>query len=248
MRRESAAQPEYSVLPPQPDARYPQPQAMQLEPQAMQMQAPDMQMQATASAEVRKSLPAGTQHNGEGGFATVQVFYATDRMRGPLSLSDYEITGQKQVVQLIAIASIALFLFALLNWLRGRTRTGGLAALMGGGAACIAAAFISMGQANIEKHGVTYSGDRGTLVRGICEVTVPDSHQRGLVERPSLLKFELHEDQRDHIVLTSAIELAETDFHQRLSETVAQSSDQVFVGFHSWLQRWLRSGGAAHRS
>lgn len=228
---------EYSVAPPQPAANFQQPEAMR-QPQAMQMQA-------SASAESRRSLPAGTQHNAEAGFATVQVFYATDRMRGPLSLSDYEITGQKQVVQLIAIAAIALFLFALLNWMRGRTRTGGLAAMMGGAAACLAAAFISMGQANIEKHGVTYSADRGMLVRGVCEVTVPDSHQRGLVERPSLLKFELHEDQRDHIVLTSAIELAETDFQKRLSETVAQSSDQdllVFihgynVGFEAAVQR-----------
>ncbi|GAA5511160.1 alpha/beta hydrolase [Novipirellula caenicola] len=251
LRRESAPQPEYSVLPPQPDARFQSPQAMQLEPramqspQAMQMQAPAMQMQATAAAETRRSLPAGTQHDADAGYATVQVFYATDRMRGPLSLADYEITGQKQVVQLIAVVSIALFLFALVNWMRGRTRTGGLAAMMGAATACLAAAFISMGQANIEKHGVTYLGDRGTLVRGICEVTVPDSHRRGLVERPSLLKFELHENQRDHIVLTSAVELAATDFHQRLSETVAQSSDQdllVFihgynVGFEAAVQR-----------
>ncbi|TWU27147.1 hypothetical protein Pla52o_10110 [Novipirellula galeiformis] len=247
---------EYSVAPQQIEAPFQQseamrqPQAMQTPPAmqmplAIQMDARSMPMEAADAVDPHVSLPAGAQRNGDDGFATVQVFYATDRQRGPLTLADYQISGEKQIVQMIAIAAIGLFAFAMLNWMRGRSRTGALSAIMGGGVACLAAAFIAFGQASIEKHGVTYTADRGVLVRGVCEVTVPDSHRRGLVERPSLLKFEVRENQREHIVLTSAVELAETDFQQRLSETVAQSSDRdllVFihgynVGFEAAVQR-----------
>lgn len=54
---------------------------------------------------------------------------------------------------------------------------------------------LSSGTANIEKEGVHYNEERGILTRGLAEVTVPDTHQRGLVERPSLLRFEFREDQ-----------------------------------------------------
>ncbi|MFG0263061.1 MAG: alpha/beta hydrolase [Novipirellula sp. JB048] len=233
---------------PQPEAGLQQRQAMPMQQplpmsQALTMQAPQGGAEMGTVSPIRR--PAGTRHDAEAGFATVQVFYATDRRRGPLSLADYQLQGQKQIVQLLALVAIGLMLFAMLNWLRGRARMAGLAVIMGGGVAGMAAALIAFGEASIEKHGVTYSSDRGRLVRGVCEVTVPDSHRRGLVERPSLLKFELREDQRDHIVLTSAVELGGSDFQRRLAETVASSSERdllVFihgynVGFEAAIQR-----------
>lgn len=176
-------------------------------------------------------LPAGATHDGEQGFATVEVFYATDRARGALPLSAYEVTGKKQAFILLTGCSIMLFIFSALSWLRGQSRAGGLSAITGSVAGILAAACIALGQANIEKHGVTYSGDRGVLTRGVCEVTVPDSHQRGLVERPSLLRFEVREDQQKHIVLTSAVELSSGDFQTRLSSAVSDSPHQDMLVF-----------------
>ncbi|TWU37066.1 alpha/beta hydrolase [Novipirellula artificiosorum] len=189
----------------------------------------------TRSGDHLSHLPAGAEHSPEQGFATVQVFYATDRSRGAVSLSDYEITGQKEAFLFLSVGSLGMVLFGGLLWYRGRTRSGNVALMMGGLTGCLAAACVAVGQANIEKHGVTYGSDRGSLVRGICEVTVPDSHQRGLVERPSLLRFELQENQREHIVLTRAVELASSDFQQRLTETLAASPDgDLLVFIHGY--------------
>ncbi len=177
------------------------------------------------------TLPAGTRVLPGEGFATVQVFYATDRQRGSLPLSAIEVTGQQQTFLLLAGCAVCLLLVAAVQGLRGRTPSAAMAALLGGLSGCAGVALLATGQTNIEKHGVTYAVDRGTLARGICEVTVPNSHQRGQVERPSLLRFEIHEDQQKHIVLTSATELSESDFQQRLSSTVAASPAQDLLVF-----------------
>ena len=181
------------------------------------------------------SLPAGSSHDAEQGFATVQVFYATDRMHGALPLSAYEMTGWKQTLASLAIVSICLFVASGLCWLLGKTRAATTSTVLGSLAGASAVAFIIAGQADIEKHGVTYTNHRGTLARGVCEVTVPDKHQKGSVERPSLLRFEIREDQREHIVLTSATELSVVEFQQRLSETVSSSPDRdVLVFIHGY--------------
>ncbi|TWU40323.1 hypothetical protein Q31b_36710 [Novipirellula aureliae] len=167
----------------------------------------------------------------EDGFATVQVFYATDRDRSPIELSNYQLSGQTTAFVGLTGMALLLFAFGAMSWLRGRTQAGNLSMLAGGLLGCLAAAMVVLGQSNIEKHGVTYTSDRGQLVRGVCEVTVPDSHQRGLVERPSLLHFEVREDQQKHVVLTSAIELGKTDFQQRMSSMIAKSPERDLLVF-----------------
>ncbi|TWT53323.1 hypothetical protein Pla22_09520 [Rubripirellula amarantea] len=190
-------------------------------------------------------LPAGSERNAADGFATVRVFYATDRKRDSLTLDAISVSGQKEPFIALTGCSILLIGFGGIGLLTGRTRARTASLLAGCVVGCGAVAFVLAGQANIEKHGVTYAADRGSLVRGICDVTVPDTHSRGLVERPSLLRLEFREDQREHIVLTSATELSATDFHHRLANTV-DASDQkdllVFihgynVDFESAVQR-----------
>lgn len=198
----------------------------------MSRAAPSMSM---LKDEPFASLPAGASRSAEQGFATIQVFYATDRKRDALPLSAYDVTGQRDAFLLLGGGAVLGALFTLFSWMRGQSRVGSASAVLTAGFGGLAAAFVSFGQANIEKHGVTYTGDRGALTRGICEVTVPDSHQRGIVERPSLLRFELREDQREHMVLTSAVELSPSDFHQRLADTVAQSpANDLLVFIHGY--------------
>ncbi|QDT04283.1 hypothetical protein K227x_26730 [Rubripirellula lacrimiformis] len=199
--------------------------------EALAMQAPPSSASAPAPMpsapdgfdEPMSSLPAGSTRNDEGGYATIEVFYATDRSRSTLPLSAYEVTGQKRLFMSICLVALMTFGFALFNWFRGRSKLAMGSALIGIAAGCFATAVVTMGQTNIEKHGVTYNADRGVLTRGICEVTVPNSHQRGQVERPSLLRFEFREDQSEHMVLTSAVELGQADFGKRMAERVGQS-------------------------
>ncbi|NND99907.1 MAG: alpha/beta hydrolase [Pirellulaceae bacterium] len=190
-------------------------------------------------------LPAGATFEPGQSFATIQVFYATDRARGPLSLSAYDVTGKHQQLKILCGSSLLLFVLSGMFWISRRSRLAVSTTMLATGAAVMAAGLVVLGHTGIEKHGVTYSGDRGILARGISEVTVPVSHQRGQVERPSLLRFEFREDQSEHIVLTTATELSKSEFQERLAETVATSQDRdllVFihgynVNFESAVQR-----------
>lgn len=176
-------------------------------------------------------LPAGGRREEGDAFATVSVFYATDRLAAPVPLSDYQLSGAGDVVILLGIAAAVSALLALLALLRSRPRRAVLFAVATCASGGLAGACVMVGQARIEKHGVAYTSERGQLVRGVCEVTVPDSHQHGQVERPSLLRFEIREDQDKHVVLTSAVELAETDFHERLGAMLEQSPERDLLVF-----------------
>ncbi|MDV6031336.1 MAG: alpha/beta hydrolase [Phycisphaera sp. RhM] len=177
------------------------------------------------------TLPAGATHDADRAFATVAVYYATDRQRDSVALSAYNVTGNRDALVLLGGSSIVFLALAGFSVLRRRSQAAlGLSAF-GVVSALAASAVLLSGTANIEKHGVTYNADRGTLVKGIAEVTVPDTHQRGMVERPSLLRFEIREDQQEHIVLTSAVELSDSEFERRLAETVALSPSQDLLVF-----------------
>lgn len=196
-------------------------------PSASSLTAPSTSLAPTSLPSAQAQLSQQT----EPGFTTVQVYYATDRARGPLPLSSYQVTGQKQVFMVASILACGLFLLSAVAWLSDRMKVASLSAMSGLAAGALAATIVVLGQANIEKHGVTYGGQRGALTRGICEVTVPTSHQRGMVERPSLLRFEFREDQDSHIVLTSAVELAPADFQCRLECSIAERHQKDLLVF-----------------
>jgi len=177
------------------------------------------------------TLPAGAEHHAEQGYVTIPVFYATDRRHGALTLSAYEVNGRKRTLFALAGSAVVLMLVAAAGWICGRSKMANIATLLGCASGSLATAVVLLGEASVEKHGVTYTGDRGVLVRGICEVTVPESHQRGKVERPSLFRFELREDQTQHIVLASAVELSEADFRQRLAHGVSTSPQRDLLVF-----------------
>ena len=181
------------------------------------------------------TLPAGSIHESGKGFATIAVYYATDRQRDSLGLSSFNITGNRNALILLAGFAVVFLVLSLLNFWRKRFQVGIGFGVFGSAAAAGAGMILLSGTANIEKQGVTYNADRGRLVKGICKVTVPDTHERGMVERPSLLRFEVREDQQDHIVLTSAVELSDDDFQRRLAETVALSpSKDLLVFVHGY--------------
>ena len=51
-----------------------------------------------------------------------------------------------------------------------------------------------------------YSGDRGTLTYGRADVSIPDTHDTGKLEKPRLFRLEFREDPEKHIVLLSVAE------------------------------------------
>ena len=178
--------------------------------------------------------PVGTQAT-DSGYSKIQVYYATDRQRSHVSLAAYELSGQKTTFMALSLLSLLSIAYAGLSSLRSRTTAAGVSAMLGCLTAFMAGGLIFLGQTTIEKHGVNYTGERGQFTHGIAEVSVPDLHERGVVERPSLLKFEVREDQTKHIVLTEAVELLDEDFNLKISHAVATApAHDLLVFIHGY--------------
>jgi esterase/lipase superfamily enzyme len=80
-----------------------------------------------------------------------------------------------------------------------------------------------------------YGNERGELETGVCEVTIPKSHQRGQLESASLLRLELKQDAARHIVLQSVIPKERTEFLAELSAAVARSPQRdVLIFIHGY--------------
>ncbi|XZE51620.1 alpha/beta hydrolase [Planctomycetaceae bacterium SH139] len=176
-------------------------------------------------------LPTGATYSADDEYATVAVYYATDRAPDAVPLGSYGMSGERApVLALIGFGSICFFV-TVFSLFRGRSKLGAAAGLAAGGCALMAVTMVSRGVANIEKTGVTYTAERGVLTQGIAEVTVPASHERGKVERPSILRFEFAEDQSKHIVMTSATELNNNDFYRRMQASLKETSERELMVF-----------------
>ena len=191
-------------------------------PEAMGIsEEPAMAAPAAPEASHLDQLPAGSAHSDEDGYATVQVYYATDRNRVASGTLNRNIAMAGLAVILLPV-SLSLF------WYR-KPKLG----IVAGAAACGIMFFAQVQNQLIavKQHEVAYDGQRGELVRGVCSVTVPDTHQKGVVERPSLLKFEFKEDQQKHVVLTDVSELDIDDYYSQLQSSLAQSPDNDLLVF-----------------
>ncbi|MGB7343761.1 MAG: alpha/beta hydrolase [Pirellulaceae bacterium] len=198
---------------------------------ATQVESPAMPAAAAAPSAPFEHLPAGSTMNPGEKFARVKVFYATDRAPAAIPLSAYHITGQTQLLKLLGGVAVGMLALMMISWFRKRPRLTAASAALSFSAMAASVAFFVIGRTSIEKHGVNYIGDRGILTRGVCEVTVPVIHQKGIVERPTLLRFEFREDQDEHIVLTSAVELQKDQFYEQLSSKIDGSPDRDLLLF-----------------
>ena len=80
-----------------------------------------------------------------------------------------------------------------------------------------------------------YGGVRGAMEYGTCEVSIPQCHKRGEIERPSLMRLEFREDPLKHLVLQSTSPKGETVFFDELREAVKTAGDdEAFVFVHGY--------------
>ena len=85
------------------------------------------------------------------------------------------------------------------------------------------------------KPSVYFGPDRGEMVLGACDVSIPRNHRIGKIERPSIWRFEFRENPEKHVVILSLDELDEDTFAGSLQERVAQSEEkQAFVFVHGY--------------
>ncbi|MCB9729793.1 MAG: alpha/beta hydrolase [Deltaproteobacteria bacterium] len=164
---------------------------------------------------------------------SVPVYYGTDR--APVVAADALSAAQRALGW---TALISLVLAGALVW-RARRRGTRRAWLLAGFTGVVAlvvianAAFpVLRGQARTE---IVYGAERGELVTGIVDVTIPPGHVVGQIEAPSLLTFEVTDDEDRHIVLQSIEQLPADDFYAALRERVSRGRDRsAFVFVHGY--------------
>jgi esterase/lipase superfamily enzyme len=80
-----------------------------------------------------------------------------------------------------------------------------------------------------------YGGDRGTLVLGEAEVSIPRDHRLGELEAPSIWRLEFTEDPEKHVVLQKASEVIPEVFYKSVRERVAAAPDKsAFIFVHGY--------------
>jgi len=91
-----------------------------------------------------------------------------------------------------------------------------------------------------QEDGVRYTSDRGeTLAVGFVDVSVPSTHRRGHIERPSIWRLELHEDVDKHVVIMDVAEVLTSEFFETMNSDFARSgTDTTFVFIHGYNVRF----------
>jgi len=80
-----------------------------------------------------------------------------------------------------------------------------------------------------------YGNERGTMELGVCDVTIPRSHELGHVERPTILRIELIENPLRHVVLRAVKQLPAERFYRELKTRVeASQRKEAFVFIHGY--------------
>jgi esterase/lipase superfamily enzyme len=164
---------------------------------------------------------------------SVPVFFGTDR--APLASADALADARKSLGWALVVG---LGLAGLLVF-RARRRGTRRAWVLAGAAGTVAlvvvvnAAFpVLRGQARTD---IVYGGERGELVTGIVDVTIPPGHVVGQIEAPSLITLEITDDPELHIVLQSIEEMPQDAFYAALRERVAQAEDRsAFIFVHGY--------------
>lgn len=80
-----------------------------------------------------------------------------------------------------------------------------------------------------------YGGDRGTLVYGAAEVSIPREHRLGQLEGPSIWRLEFRETPESHVVLMTAVEQLPDQYYAEIAARVAGSSGKsAFIFVHGY--------------
>jgi len=191
------------------------------------------------ASDTAQTAQAGAPSNRSQPFDTITVFYGTDRKSWQPSRDNWSDRAERFWPMAAALISAGLFGFIAAMWRRllsAMLSIGslGIAALLG-----YTALTHSLEQHRIaDKEGVRYLAERalnGEVQLGVCEVTIPKTHDPGELEAPSILKLELREDATRHVVLQKTQPLAGDEFHQRLRDRVAVSpGEELFVFVHGF--------------
>ena len=164
------------------------------------------------------------------------VFYATDRQPVDPSAAAAGLGTSWQPIAAAAAIACLLFVFGTLGiqrrWTWGLAAVALTATVLLGGNWAYQQYKPAGGLAELE---LRYGNQRGELQLGTCDVSIPWTHTVGEIERPSILRLEVREDVRKHIVLQRIERKPDDAFFEQLRDRV-QTADrsEVFVFVHGY--------------
>ena len=170
------------------------------------------------------------------GYTTVKIFYGTDR--GSQAEAPWTQIGAVPWEYLTTAAgAFSILLLIVFAFKRNRY----VAVLLVLGIVATFALFfctslISRNTKPRQTHlARTYGNQRGVLEVGTCEVSIPEKHEVGEVERPSIFRFEFNEDPTLHVVLLAVEPQPADKFFAELKSDISKSAArQTFVFIHGF--------------
>ncbi|MCX6876525.1 MAG: alpha/beta hydrolase [Verrucomicrobia bacterium] len=82
---------------------------------------------------------------------------------------------------------------------------------------------------------VSYGSERGELALGMAEVSIPDDHRMGTIERPMLWKLQFRESPEKHVLVLQIEPLSFTAFKARAQNLLTHgSSKEVLLFVHGY--------------
>lgn len=166
------------------------------------------------------------------GYEVVEVLYGTDR----------ELSSAAGIIghfyPAIGLALGGLGLFGLMRKYQ-MARVGGVLAIVG---VCLGLFVARDAGLDYQKElralasgSAMFSGGRGDLQFGACRVSIPEVHEVGQLEAPSIMKLELTERPEKHVVLLDVLSKEEEAFFADLRKMVAQSPRrEVLIFVHGY--------------
>jgi esterase/lipase superfamily enzyme len=199
------------------------------------------------AADAAANIPRVDTADADRPYDMVNVFYATDRQRLDSDGSRSLLGGRMQTVLIGAALTLLLAVAGILGWQRRRMFV--LASVVGlltvAWGICVGRQQLADYRAAAQQ-GVRYGNERGKLEFGTCQVSIPWVHQVGEIEQPSLLRLEVRDDVRKHVVLHETTCQAEDDYYGQLRDRVAAAPrPEVFVFVHGYN---VTFDGAARRT
>jgi esterase/lipase superfamily enzyme len=172
-------------------------------------------------------------------YDVVPVFYATDRLALDASAENFP----QQLARFLPTAISLLITLALGLVAQGKRRPAvwllvcvGIVFSSALGYQATSGALVTLRRAG--HVGPQYTSDRsaaGEVQLGMCETTIPKTHQVGELEAPSILRLEVRPDANKHVILTKTERLADERFYELLRSRVAASpKKELFVFVHGF--------------
>ena len=176
-------------------------------------------------------------------YTVVKVFYGTDRASSS-AIKRSQAFQRQMLMMTVGAAAATLFLSFIAfrsfksRLLRDLAYTGMFMSVIFGVLTSYARyTSPSSGQSvNVSSSSsVSYSGERGTLELGSCEVSIPKRHEVGELESPSVLRLEFSEDPSRHVVLLKVQPVPADVFYADLRSSVERSTRKsAFVFVHGY--------------